>query len=148
MARMKLKIRGRWQWVDLSPELDRLMQAQLQSFRKKFGRNPSLSDPIFFDPDFDTPQPIDPDKFHRQMMEVFKAAGTPGYLVYAWEKTGLMVSAENEHMLSKKDLREWDAAIEEYWRLHPEERPKDEPPANAPRHSGRPPRSRRRRRRT
>lgn len=145
MARMKMKVRGRWQWVELTPELEKLMNEQLESFRKTFGRDPGPGDPIFFDPDSPTPKPYDPEKFHRQMMETFRLAGTPGYLVHAWEKTGLMVSAENEHLLSKKDLREWDAAIEEYFRLHPEERPLEPPPVSAPRRQGRSPRGRRRR---
>jgi len=145
MARMKLRIRGRWQWVEIGPDLNDMMERQLQAFRKKFGRDPGPTDPIFFDPDKDQPEPYDQAKFHRQVLDVMKAADLPGHLVYAWEKTGLMVTEDNRVLLSKKDLREWDEAIEEYWRLHPEERPTTEPPTNAPRRSGRPPRSRRRR---
>lgn len=145
MARMRIKVRGRWQWVEISPDLNGLMEAQLQRFRQKFGRDPAPNDPIFFDPDEDEPKPYDADKFHRQVLEVFKAAGTPRHLVYAWEKTGLMVSEDNHHLLSKKDLREWDEAVEEYWRLHPEERPNPEPPGAPTRRPSRSPRGRRRR---
>ena len=38
--------------------------------------------------------------------------------IYPFEKTGFMLSVQNEHMFSDADLAKWDAAIEEYHRLH------------------------------
>lgn len=40
----------------MSPELQRIMQDQLDAFKKKFGRAPGPNDPVFFDPDAKTPQ--------------------------------------------------------------------------------------------
>jgi len=34
--------------------------------------------------------------------------------VYASEKTGLLVTEQNRHLIPEKDLTEWDAAIKEY----------------------------------
>jgi len=38
--------------------------------------------------------------------------------IYAYEKTGRLVTEQNQHLLSEADLDEWDAAIEEYERKH------------------------------
>ena len=35
-----------------------IIEAQLQRFREKFGRDPGPSDPVFFDPDAAEPVPI------------------------------------------------------------------------------------------
>ena len=121
MARMRLKVKGRWKWVDLSPRAAAEMEAQLRRFREKFGRDPLPNEPIFFDPDFEVPTPYDAEKFRQRMLEVFKTAGTPGDLVYAWEKTGMILTEDNRHLYSKKDLRAWRRAIREYRRMHPEE---------------------------
>ena len=37
---------------------------------------------------------------------------------YAFEKTGLLVTEENQHLLPEKDLAEWEAAIDEYEARH------------------------------
>ncbi|MHB8898102.1 MAG: hypothetical protein ACYC6Y_05095 [Thermoguttaceae bacterium] len=48
-------------------------------------------------------------------------------MIYAFEKTGLLVTEQNEHLLSEKDLAEWEAAIDEYEaRQGNEELPEDE----------------------
>jgi hypothetical protein len=121
MARMRVKVKGRWKWIDLSPRAEAEMEAQLRRFREKFGRDPLPSEPIFFDPDFDVPTPYDPEKFHQRMLEVFEAAGTPGDLVYAWEKTGMILTEDNRRLFSKKGLRAWRRAIRECRRMHPDE---------------------------
>jgi hypothetical protein len=38
--------------------------------------------------------------------------------IYAFEKTGLVVTEQNQHLIWDKDLAEWDAAIEEYETKH------------------------------
>ena len=43
--------------IKMDPELARAMKNQLRAFKKKFGREPGPNDPVFFDPDADTPQP-------------------------------------------------------------------------------------------
>ncbi|HEY9867562.1 MAG TPA: SEC-C domain-containing protein [Candidatus Obscuribacterales bacterium] len=41
-------------------------------------------------------------------------SGAPPEKVYAFEKTGLWVTRENEHQVSPEELRRWEEAIEEY----------------------------------
>lgn len=44
----------------------------------------------------------------------------PPEFAYAFEKTGRLVTHFNAHLLADEELAEWDAAVEEYRRLHPE----------------------------
>jgi hypothetical protein len=43
-----------------------------------------------------------------------KKAGVEPALIYAFEKTGLMVNSQNEQQMPDTDVAEWDAAIGEY----------------------------------
>jgi hypothetical protein len=43
-----------------------------------------------------------------------KAAGLDPAFVYAFEKTGLLVTEQHQHLIPDEDLAEWGAAVEEY----------------------------------
>ena len=102
--------------VKLDPESMDMMQQQLQAFREKFGREPGPDDPIFFDPDADTPQPFRLEKFLEESTEAMVAAGIRPEIIYAHRKTGgLIVTEENLEKLSAEDIAEWEAAIDEYF---------------------------------
>ncbi len=69
---------------------------------------------MFFDPNADTPQPLDMDEMTALMVEAMVEAGVEPARIYAYRKTGLIVTEENLHLLSEQDLAEWEAAIQEY----------------------------------
>ncbi len=52
-------------------------------------------------------------------IEAMRAAGIRPALVYAYERTGLIVTHENRHLMSAADLDEWEDSIAEYEELHP-----------------------------
>jgi len=52
------------------------------------------------------------------MLDLMKRAGADPALIYAFEKTGRLVSEENAKQLSDEDIAEWNAAIEEYRAKH------------------------------
>jgi len=56
--RLRLAAVGDPRTVKMSPEVQRLMEMQLERFREKFGRDPGPEDPVFFDPDADEPRPL------------------------------------------------------------------------------------------
>ena len=58
--------------------------------------------------------PLSEDDVMAAMMAVFKRAGTPPHIVYAAQKTGRIVTVENQHLLSADELAEWNAAVAEY----------------------------------
>jgi len=43
-----------------------------------------------------------------------KKAGLDPAIIYAFEKTGLIVTEANERLISDKDRAEWEAAVREY----------------------------------
>lgn len=97
-------------------EFASLMERQRQQFIEKFGRKPEPNDPVFFDlPNEDT--------LKREMAETMRKAGIRPALIYATEKTGLIVTEENRNLIPDIDLTEWQAAIDEYYEQHPEEDP-------------------------
>lgn len=93
------------------------LQRQVDNFRAKFGRDPGPGDPIFFDPDSDLPVPVAQDKLNEGIAQAMKEAGVPPQFIYAWQKTGMLVSEQNYSQFSKADLREWNRAIQEYFDL-------------------------------
>ncbi|MCE9561285.1 MAG: hypothetical protein K8U57_04455 [Planctomycetes bacterium] len=52
------------------------------------------------------------------MVEDMKAVGIAPDIIYAFEKTGRLVTAMNQHLLSEEDLQEWDDAIDEWEEMY------------------------------
>lgn len=105
--------KGRRTKIDKGGRADKILRMQLKAFRKKFGRDPRPGEPVFFDPDADTPKPIPKAVMEEGMREVAKYL--PPDIAFAYLKTGgLLLTEMNIHLMSAEDLAEWDAAIEEY----------------------------------
>jgi hypothetical protein len=104
--------------VPMSQEMVDLLEGQRQKFVEKYGREPGPNDPVFFD----MPHP---EQIEHMMVEDLKAAGLDPALIYAYEKTGRLVTEANQQLLSEADLAEWDAAVKDYERKH---RKKQKPP--------------------
>jgi len=102
--------------VPLTLELQEILKEQERAFRATFGREMGPQDPIFFDPNADTPQPMEMDtaEMRREFGEAAKKAGVPEELVYAVNKTGIIVTAENRNLLPDKDVKEFEDAVREY----------------------------------
>ena len=100
--------------MPLRQETTAAFKQQRQAFRRKFGRDPNPEDPVFFDPDADTPQPMDMDVARRQIAEVMAKTGADPAVIYAFVKTGLIVTGANQDQLSLADRGDWEAAIREH----------------------------------
>jgi|SRR5664279_3001503 len=112
--------RGKHKEIPMSEALAQAMKQQLQMFRQKFGRDPGPEDPIFFDPDADTPVPMPIEKMDAGWDEVLQKAGELGMdpaIIYAMRKTGRMVTEQNMQYLQPEELQEWEDAVEEYHSL-------------------------------
>jgi hypothetical protein len=88
---------------------------QREAFIEKFGREPRPDDPLFFDPDYDTPVALSEEKLRAHTLEALRAAKIPPHLVYAYAKTGFIVNEEGYKQMSSADRAEYNAAIEEYF---------------------------------
>ena len=120
MAYFKRRKKGKSKSVPLNAEAQRAIQEQLRKFREKFGRDAGPEDPIFFDPDADTPQPVSKAGLDEMTGQILSAAGKVGVrpeLIYAMKKTGRIVTESNQHLLTDEELQEWQDAIEEYLAL-------------------------------
>jgi hypothetical protein len=52
------------------------------------------------------------------MIKAMEATGTPGHLIYAYRKTGMIMGAENAGLWTEEEIDEWNAAMAEYEALH------------------------------
>ena len=86
----------------VSPEVREALGQLRQAFIAKHGREPGPDDFLF------------PEHLEAMMVEDMKAAGLDPAFIYAFEKTGLLVTEQNQHLIPEKDLAEWGAAVEEY----------------------------------
>lgn len=100
--------------IPMTDELAEVIEEQKRRFVEKFGRQPGDGDNLFFDM---------PPLEHAEhfMVEAMKQAGLDPAIVYAFEKTGLLVTEANEHLITDRDRAEWEAAVREYRSKPPEE---------------------------
>jgi hypothetical protein len=91
------------------------MREQRQMFRAKFGRDPGPNDPVFFDSDSDEPRPIELDSIQREVVAIMRKARISPELIYAYSRTGLIVTDENYSLISPEDRDAWKRAIVEYF---------------------------------
>jgi hypothetical protein len=97
--------------IPMSQEMADVLEEQRQKFIEQYGREPGPNDPVFFD----MPHP---EQVEHLTVQAMKQAGIDPAIIDAYEKTGRLVTKDNQHLLSEADLAEWDAAIEEYEMKH------------------------------
>jgi len=100
--------------MSLHAETPETIACQRAAFRKKFGRDPCADDPIFFDPDANEPVPLNPQQYQQDMIETMTQAGVDPAFIYAFKRTGRIVTESNKDRLTEKELRQWNDAIDEY----------------------------------
>lgn len=104
----------------LDQELAALIREQTEAFRRKFGRAPRPKDPLLFDPGADEPRSLIDDETQKQMIEemttLMEEAGAHPAHIYAFQKTGRVVTEENSVLLTAAEQKEWDSALREYER--------------------------------
>ena len=103
--------------IKLHPNVVEAFEERRHAFKAKFGRKPRPKEPIFFDPDADEPRFLNQDQIgqiQRQICEVMSLAGIDPAVIYAYQKTGRILTDSNMKYLSREDLEEWSKAIEEY----------------------------------
>ena len=66
---------------------------------------------------------FDGDQVTALLVDNMRKIGIRPELIYAFEKTGLLVTEDNKRLIPDIDLAEWGAAVEEYYELHPADDP-------------------------
>ena len=120
MAYFKRRKNRQFKSIPMTAELQAVVDDLMKEFRLKFGRDPQPDEPLFFNPDADTPQFMSSsqiDDLTRGMLEIMASVGTPPHLMYATKKTGRIVTQDNWHLLDEEEQQEWKGAVEEYCQL-------------------------------
>jgi hypothetical protein len=113
----KIKLRKTTRTVKMTAQIKATVQSQTQKFREKFGREPGPKDPLFFNPDALKPEPFRLDEFQEETEKAMVLAGIRPEIIYAFRKTGLIVTEDNYGKLPKSAQAEWTAAMEEYFEM-------------------------------
>lgn len=105
--------------VPMTPEMRELIERRRVDLEKKLGRPLRPDDQLF--PELAA---LSDEEFKTKTVADFRRLGVRPVLIHAYEKTGLMVTDQNKHLIPDIDLAAWDAAVEEYYELHPEDDPR------------------------
>jgi hypothetical protein len=93
-----------------------MLQDQKQRFPQKFGRDPRPEDPVIWDENAAEPKPVSEIDIHQTILSALIKAGSPPEFIYAFKKTGRLVTESNQHFLSPAEYQEWVDAVEEFRR--------------------------------
>ena len=99
--------------AEASSEFAQYLAESAKLFEAKFGRPMGPNDPIFFDETADVVQPMRETDMTAMIIGAMVEAGIDPAYRYAFAKTGMMLSVENETLFSEEDLDEWDRAYAE-----------------------------------
>ena len=108
------KRKSRVRKIPLNPETRDALLAQTKAFKAKFGHDPGPGNPVFFDPNSATPKPMNADVVSMEICKAMVAAGIRPALVYAYQKTGRLLTEENSVHLTEEEIAEFCAAVDEY----------------------------------
>ena len=61
-------------------------------------------------------RPLSESEVDEAMLLVLREANVRPEIIYAYQKTGRLVTEENAQLLSTDEIAEWDAAVDEYRR--------------------------------
>lgn len=94
----------------MSPEVVEIFKKQEEEFKRIYGRNPRGEDPVsFFFPNSEY--------IENEMAQVMLDAGMKPEFVYAFEKTGFIVTEFNQNLIPNNELEAWENAIDEYYEI-------------------------------
>jgi hypothetical protein len=103
--------------IPLDDEMVATLKQQAKAFEAKFGRPPGPHDPVFFNPDSDTPQTMSQQqvaRFEAVVGDAMRKMGMDPAIVYAYEKLGFFATKENWPLLDAGQRQEWLDAVAEY----------------------------------
>jgi hypothetical protein len=93
--------------LPMSHELAEILQRQREKFIARYGREPGADDPIFVDVPSD-------DEYDQAVTKAMEQAGVAPQVIYAFRKTGRIITEENAKFVPAAALEAWHQAIAEY----------------------------------
>src|ERR1043166_1961243 len=98
--------------VPLSHKMIHLLKGQAREFKQIFERDPSADDRVFL-----TQYILPQEEFDEVMEEVMHAVKVDPARIYAWKKTGRLITEANLDLLPDNELSKWGDAIKEDRRI-------------------------------
>jgi hypothetical protein len=95
------------QELPIGPEVGEILQRQREKFIARYGREPGPGDLIFFDAPSD-------DEYAAAVTKAMEQAGIAPAVIYAFRKTGRIITEENAKFVPAAALEAWQHAINEY----------------------------------
>ena len=93
--------------LPIGPEVGEILQRQREKFIARYGREPGPDDPIFFDAPSD-------DEYDAAVTKAMEQAGVAPAVIYAFRKTGRIITEENAKFVPAAAFEAWQHAIDEY----------------------------------
>lgn len=90
----------------MSDELGDMLTDHMDGLSEELGRDLTPEDELF--PNMHT------EHIEHGIVEAMKSAGLDPAMIYAFEQTGLLISDENQHLISDTDKAKWESAVDEY----------------------------------
>ena len=91
--------------IPLDPDLMADLQAHVAERERQLGRKLRPDDKIF---------DIEPEHFEHRTAQLMREANFHPMHIYAFEKTGLLLSEDNLHRVPESHLEEWAVACQEW----------------------------------
>jgi hypothetical protein len=93
--------------LPIGHEMGEILRRQREKFVARCGRKPGPDDPIFVDVPSD-------DEYDAMVTKAMQQAGVAPQVIYAFRKTGRIITEENAKFVPAAALEAWHEAIAEY----------------------------------
>jgi len=103
--------------IPANPKQKRLVTALLREQKKAFqktGRDAFRGGPFHFSLE---PTPLSGEDTELLTLKAMRSAPIPAHFAFAYEKTGLIITAENIGRMSAANLERWESAITQYFQM-------------------------------
>ena len=100
--------------VPMNEEMREILAIQRQKWIEKHGSPPGPDDNVFFDMD-------PPELVEHKVVQALESAQVRPALIYAYKKTGLIVTESNLELIPTADLDEYQAAVNEWYEIYGED---------------------------
>ncbi|QKK19184.1 SEC-C domain-containing protein [Rhizobium indicum] len=97
--------------VAIPQELVNQLEESRKEFKNIFGRSPYKSDPVFWNR-----AELKENTILKRTKKVMRAAKVPEELIFAYEKTGLIIASDSP-ATSRAEREEFRSAVKEYFQL-------------------------------
>ena len=93
--------------IPVHPELTQVIGEQRERFVRIYGREPTKGDTFL-------PKIFTESEIESQTVDFLLKAKVPPEYIYAYQKTGLIVTSFNVELIPDSEIQEWNEAIEEF----------------------------------